>query len=274
MKTLEVQTVYAMSNEEYRARPEISRSDASRYRGVYGGRAQRFAEVYKRSLFSGNAATSFGTLVDVAFEELMSGRDWRSRVVVPPAGVLAADGSKRGGAFRAWKEQLSPGVLEASAPDFEKIGLIIESAREHELAAEILDDATHAQASVFWVDENDHARKARADIVRRNGAWADIKTTSSSWRTLKYSFREFGYDWQAAWYTDAALAAGADPFVFRFIVVQTFPPFDTAVVSLTEDDLARARIEISETLAAMRRRRETGEWVSREYHEEMVLSLG
>lgn len=273
MKTLEAETVFNMTNDEYRARPEISRSDASRYRGVYGGRAQRFAEVYQRSLFSGNAATSFGTLVDIAFEALMSGKDWTSRVVVPPAGVLAADGSRRGKAFTSWREQLPADAIEASAADVEKVGFIIESAREHRLAREILDDATHAQASVFWRDENGHDRKARADIVTRSGAWADIKTTSSSWRQIKYSFRDYGYDWQAQWYTDAALAAGADPFVFRFICVQVTPPFDTAVISLTQDDLDRARIEISETLDAMRRRRETGEWVSPQYHEEIVLSL-
>ncbi len=245
MKTLEAQTVFNMSNEEYRSRPEISRSDASRYRGVYGGRAQRFAEVYKRSLFSGNSATSFGTLVDVAFEALMSGQDWKSRVVVPPAGVLAADGSRRGNAFKAWKEQLPLGAIEASQADFEKTEYIIASAMEHELARSIIEDATHAQASVFWTDENGHDRKARADIVRKNGEWADIKTTSSSWRQIKYSFRDYGYDWQAQWYTDAAVAAGADPFVFRFICVQVTPPFDTAVISLTQDDLDRARIEIN-----------------------------
>lgn len=274
MKTLEAQTVFNMSNEEYRSRSEVSRSDASRYRGVYGGRAQRFAEVYRRSLFSGNAATSFGTMVDVAFEALMSGQDWQSRIVVPPAGVLASDGSKRGNAFKAWKEQLPVGSIEASASDLEKVSYIIESAKEHELASALLNDAASAQASVFWTDDNGHARKARADGVTRSGAWFDVKTTSSSWKQLRYSFRDYAYDWQAVWYSDAALAAGADPFVFKFIVVQTFPPFDTAVVSLEQDDLDRARIEINETLDAMRRRRETGEWVSPQYHEEIVLSLG
>lgn len=274
MKTLEAHTVFHMSNDEYRARPETSRSDASRYRGVYGGRAQRFAEVYKRSLFNGNSATSFGTLVDVAFEALMSGQDWTSRVVVPPAGVLAADGSRRGKAFAAWKEQLPREAIEASASDVEKVGLMIASVMEHELAGGLIDSAASAQASVFWTDENGHARKARADGVTRSGAWFDIKTTSSPWRQIKYSFREYAYDWQAAWYTDAAVAAGADPFVFRFICAQTFPPFDTAVISLTQEDLDRARIEINETLDAMRRRRETGEWVSPQYHEEIVLDLG
>lgn len=274
MKTLDAQTIFNMSNDEYRARAEISRSDASRYRGVYGGRAQRFAEVYKRSLFSGNSATSFGTLVDIAFEALMSGQDWQSRVVVPPAGVLAADGSRRGKAFTAWKEQLPAGAIEASASDVEKVGLMIASAMEHELAKGLIGSAESAQASVFWTDDNGHARKARADGVTRSGAWFDIKTTSSSWKQLKYSFRDYAYDWQAVWYSDAALAAGADPFVFKFIVVQVFPPFDTAVVSLEQEDLDRARIEIDETLDAMRRRRETGNWVCPQYHEEIVLSLG
>lgn len=274
MKTLEAETVFGMANDEYRARPEVSRSDASRYRGVYGGRAQRYAEVYKRSLFSGNSATTFGTLVDVAFEAVMLGQDWRSRVCVPPAGALASDGSRRGNAFKAWKEQLPPGSLEASAQEFERVEAIIASTMEHELAGGLIKSATSAQASVFWEDANGHARKARADGVTESGEWFDIKTTSSEWHELKWSFRRYAYDWQAAWYTDAALAAGANPFTFRFVVVQVFPPFDCAVFILKDEALDRARIEIDETLDSMRRRRETGLYVPPEYHEERVLDLG
>lgn len=272
MKTLEVQTVLDMPNDEYRSRPETSRSDASRYRGIYGGRAQRYAEVYGRSLFSGNAATSFGSLVDAAFEAEMSGKDWKSIVAVPPAGVLAADGSRRGKAFTSWRDSLPPGAIETSATDYEKVQWIIDSAKEHRLGGRLLAEAKHSQLSVFWEDDRGHRRKARADGVT-DSEWFDIKTTSSPWSSLRHSFREFAYDWQAAWYTDAAVASGMAPFAFRFIVVQVSPPYNTKVLRLTEDDLARARFEINETLNAMRQRRESGEWISDEYHEEQILSL-
>lgn len=274
MKSLEAETLIGLPNEEYRSRPGISRSDAARYRGVYGGRAQRYAEVYGKPLFSGNAATTFGSIVDVAFESLISGDDWRSRVVVPPAGVLAADGSRRGGAYKAFKEQLPPGALEATAADLQKVEDIIASIREHKRALALLESTEHSQLSAFWTDDAGHYRKARADGVTKSGEWYDLKTTSSEWRDLRYSFRRYGYDWQAAWYTDAAVAIGSDPFVFRFIVVQTFPPYDVKVLHLTDEDLARARSEIAETLDLVRARRESGNYVAEEYHDEEILSLG
>lgn len=271
MSSLEVFT--DMSNDEYHGRKShISRSSASRYRGVYGGRAQRFEEVEGKRLFAGNAGTSFGTLVDGAFEAEARGVDWRSRCAVAPQDVLASDGSRRGKAFQQWKASLPADAVECSMADYTKVGDIIASLREHKLARQLLESITHTQYSVFWRDEDGHDRKARADGCNPE-AWFDLKTTSSEWRDLKWSFRRYGYDWQAAWYTDAAIAAGWKPFTFKFVVVQTFEPFDVSVISLTPDAVERARHEIKKTLADMRHRRETGEYVADTYHAEQVLDL-
>lgn len=259
-----------MPNEAYHSeKGHISRSTAHRYAGIEGGRAQRFAE-RGGVLFAGNASTGFGTAVDIACGAEMRGVDWRTQVAVPPAGVLAADGSRRGKAYQEWKA--ANGGCEVNATDFAKIGEIIESIREHNVARELIEAATHSQYSVFWTDENGHARKARADGVTPT-EWFDLKTTSSEWRDLKYSFRRFGYDWQSVWYSDAARVAGFEPFKFKFIVVQVHAPFNVKVVTLNEDALSRAAIEINETLDSIRRRRETGIYVPDSYHtvEELVV---
>jgi len=265
---------YDMANDVYHTKKSHkSRSQVHRYRGVLGGRAQRYAEVEGKSLFSGNSATSFGSIVDAAFEAVVRGVDWRSRCVVPPPGVLAADGSRRGNAFKEWRASLPIGAVECSEGDFSKTADMIASLWEHKAAKALMDQVAHSQMSVFWTDSNGHKRKARADGVTRSGAWFDLKTTSSEWRDLKWSFRRYGYDWQAAWYSDAAAAAGADPFTFKFIVVQSFAPFDVKVVHLKPEAVERARIEIDETLFEMRRREQTGEYVAESYHEEEVLDL-
>ncbi len=265
---------YDMGNDAYHAEKEhVSRSKAHRYRGLAGGRAQRY-ESEGKSLFSGNAATSFGSIVDAAFEAVVRGVDWRARCVVPPPGVLASDGSRRGNAFKEWRSSLPVGAVECSENDFSKVADMVASLWEHKRARELMEQVAHSQMSVFWTDSNGHKRKARADGVTRSGAWFDLKTTSSEWRELRWSFVRFGYDWQARWYADAAAAAGAEPFVFRFIVVQTFAPFDVKVVTLTDEALDRAGREIDETLFEMRRREETGVWVPDSYHEEEVLELG
>ena len=260
-----------MPNEAYHGeKGHISRSTAHRFMGAEGGRAQRFTE-RGGVLFGGNAATGFGTAVDIAVGAEMRGVDWRTQIAVPPAGVLAADGSRRGKAYQEWKATLAGGC-EVNAVDFEKVAEIVESIREHRAARALIEAATHSQYSVFWTDENGHPRKARADGVTPS-EWFDIKTTSSEWRDLKWSFIRFGYDWQSVWYGDAARVAGFGEFDFKFVVVQTFAPFNVKVVTLPPDVLARARQEIKETLDAIRRRRETGDYVPESYHvvEELVF---
>lgn len=271
--SLDMRMVTDMTNEDYHAeREHISRSAASRYRGVTGGRSQYYEEVKGKKVFTGNSATSFGTLVDIAFESVAKGTDWRSAVTVPPPGVLAADGSRRGKAFTEWRSSLPSNAIECNATDFEKVSDIIESIHEHKLASYLLQSVSNTQLSVFWTDEDGHKRKARADGVS-DDEWFDLKTTSSEWHELKRSFRKYAYDWQAAWYTDAALAAGWKPFRFRFIVVQTFAPYDVFVCSMEDDEIANARAEIAVTLDAIASRRVSGNYVSDDYHAERVIKL-
>ena len=272
MNSLEVFT--DMTNSEYHGRKShISRSVAHRYSGMYGGRAQRFEEVEGGTIFEGSTAVSFGTLVDVAFEAEAGGVDWRSRCTTPPSSVLATDGSRRGTAFTEWRSSLPEGMIECTSSDHSRVGHILASIKEHREAKKLLDSITHTQYSVFWLDEDVHARKARADGVSKT-AWFDLKTTSSSWSKIKYSFRDYGYDWQSAWYTDAAKAAGWGDFIFQFIAVQVTAPFDVAVISLTDDSVERARQDIRRTLSDMRRRRDSGDYVDASYHDAQVLDLG
>jgi hypothetical protein len=263
-----------MPNEEYHAeRDHISRSTAHRFAGEDGGPAQWYVETYGESLFGGNSATTFGSLVDLACDYEMQGKDWRSVIAVPPPGVLAADGSRRGKAFTEWRSSLPAGAAECNAGDFVKVDRIVASIRAHREANALLEAAAHTQYSVFWTDDNGHRRKARADGVTRSGQWFDLKTTSSEWRDLKYSFRRFGYDWQASWYSEAAAVAGCRPSEFPFVCVQTFAPYRTKVVRLSQAVLLRAADEIKETLDLMRHRRESGLYFPESYHEVAELDF-
>ena len=262
-----------ISNDAYHGeRGHISRSTAHRYIGDDGGRAQRYAEIYGKSLFGGSAATSFGSIVDSAVECEMRGVDWRGSIAVPPSSVLAADGSRRGKAYTEWKATLPKGGYECSESDFFKVADIVASIREHKAANALLEASTHSQYSVFWTRPDGHAIKARADGCTAN-EWFDLKTTSSEWRDLKWSFLRFGYDWQASWYGDAARVSGWGDFVFKFICVQTFAPFNVRVVTLPQDVIDRAADEITRTLDIIRDRREKQCYVSDEYHtvQELVF---
>lgn len=267
-----VVTFTDMTNDVYHSEPDhTSRSTAHRYRGPRGGRAQRYAASGK-SLFGGNKSTDFGSLVDGAFEAECRGVDWRSRCAVAPPSVLTSNGQRRGKAYEEWKASLPVEAVECGEQDFVKVGDIIAAIREHKAANDLIEATTSNQFSVFRTDEDGHRVKARADGVTPQ-LWYDLKTTSSEWRDMEFSFSRFGYDWQAAWYTDSAIAAGWEPFTFKFIVVQAFPPFDVTVYTLPDWVLDRARQEIKETLAEMRRRVETGLYIDPSYHEVVELQF-
>jgi hypothetical protein len=256
-----------MSNEEYHAeREHISRTTAYRYRGDFGGVAQEY-EDRGRKIFGGNSGTDFGTLVDVAVGVAMTGGDWKSAVVSPPVEVLAADGSRRGKAYLEWRSASVPaGAVECTPADHQKVADILDSLYGHRNARALLESCRSSQMSVFWRDADGHKRKARADGVTHSGEWFDLKTTSSEWSKLKWSFRSFGYCWQAVWYSEAAAVAGSDPFDFKFVVVQNFAPFAVQVFTLPQRELDLAKWEIRATLNDIRRRRETGEYLTSEYH--------
>ena len=270
-----VVVIHDMTNDDYHGeRDHISRSKAHRYRGSRGGRSQRFEEVEGRSLFSGNASTDFGSLVDAMFEAVCRGDNIGAVAAFPPPDVLTSNGQRRGKKYVEWRSSLPPGQVEARVEDFEKASDVIAAITEHEYAAELIRGTTQTQESVFWVDADGHKRKARNDGRYQDRHWYDLKTTSKDLEDLRHSFRRFGYGWQAAWYAEAAGLAGCDePGKFPFIVATTNPPYDVAVVELTQESIDEARQEIRETLAAIRERRTSKVYLPPSYHQPITLDL-
>jgi hypothetical protein len=264
-----------MPNEAYHAeRDHISRSTAFRFAGPYGAVAQQYHD-RGGVIFSGNASTDFGTAVDRAVGALMSGVDYRSLITVCPAECLTSNGQRRGKAYEQWKQSVPPDAIEVSASDAAKVDAMVNSLLDHRRARTLIESCESTQRSVFWTDADGHRRKARADGVSCGGQWWDLKTTSSEWDSLRYSFKRFGYHWQAAWYLDARDAAAGEPLgmPFPFVVIQSFAPFCVEVVEITDESLARARDEIRETLSLIKTRRETGVYLPDSYHETRMLDV-
>lgn len=277
IKTLDTTTLLVrsdMSNDEYHGeKTHVSRSEAYRYRGILGGRAQQWIDRGKGSLFSGNSSTDFGTLVDVAFSAVCEGRKFESAVVCPPPDVLGAGGRRAGKAYQEWRSALPPSAIECREDDLGKVRDILDSIMEHTVARRLIEGTVSTQESVFWTDAEGHQRKARADGVTCSH-WYDLKTTSKEWHELRYSFLRFGYHWQSAWYQEAAALSGREnPHRFPFIVVQVFAPYDVQVINLDQHTVNRARDEIRETLNLIRDRRITGDYVDRSYYDEVELAL-
>jgi hypothetical protein len=222
----------------------------------FGGMGQRALDNGER-LFSGNAGTDFGSLVDAAIPLMVCGQSLSANYVVPPEDVLS-NGARRGKPYTEWKASLPAGARECTADEFFKIDRICCNTAQHPVASELLDSAVDMQGSVRFQDEDGHKRKALADGMTPD-LWWDFKTTRSEWPQLWRSFVDYGYLWQSAWYSDAAVASGMwERFNMPFIVAQTFAPFSVRVFTLPEELLEKAREEIARTLDVIRMRRSLG----------------
>lgn len=219
------------------------------------------------SLFSGNAGTSFGTLVDRAIPAVIAGAELSSLYATPPEDVLS-NGARRGKAYTEWKAGLE-GRLEISADDWERLNRIVANCMRHPRVQEIFQQTEDCQATFRWTSGG-HKMKALADGVCESFLW-DFKTTSSSWDQLFRSCIDYGYLWQDAWYEAGAVACGWPAHRLKFIFAQTSKPYGVRVYTLPQDLVDQARDQISRTLSQIQLRRELGYYRGVEDEEEGEL---
>jgi len=229
----------------------------------HGGLGQEMLDNGER-LFTGNAATDFGTVVDRAIPATICGHDLESLYAVPPEEVLS-NGARRGKEYTAWKDQLGDRV-EVSGADRYRLAKIIASVWKNPAARQILEATEDCQACFRWTDDAGHKRKSLADGVTKEFLW-DFKTTSSSWKDLYRSCLNFGYLVQDAWYEDGAVSCGWEPHRLRFIFAQTQKPFGVRVYTFPQDLIERARTRVRLTLDQISLRRELGLYRSSEDEE-------
>ena len=95
--------------------------------------------------------------------------------------------------------------------------------------------------------------KCRIDM-EKDGVVVDIKTTrdsgASEYEFMKTS-RRFKYAWQEANYRDIAAKAGLNITRWYWAVIEKEPPFEAGISTLTSDDIARARRELSEAYTTL-----------------------
>lgn len=235
----------------------------------HGGPGQEMLDNGER-LFTGNAGTDFGTLVDRAIPATICGHDLESLYAVPPDEVLS-NGARRGKEYTAWKSDLGD-RSEISGPDWYRLTKIIGNVWKNPAARAILEDTEDCQATARWTDEAGHKRKALFDGLTPEFAW-DFKTTSSSWKELHRSCMSFGYLVQDAWYEDGAVACGWEPHRLRFVFAQSQRPFGVRVYTFPQDLVDRARSKVRLTLDQISLRRELGLYRSPEEEECMELEF-
>lgn len=244
-----------LSNEAYHSSPEYlpykSRSRITRF--VNHGRAGMCCEKRGVSLFSGNAGTSLGTVVDVWLDHFA--RDPRVHprdlFAVPPAEVLSSNGQRRGAKYTEWLESVDGDVC--SEAEMEKAAIMADSIKHNPLCMDLIESTVCTQRSIFWKSEGGHLLKIRADGDDGRVPW-DLKTTSAPIDMFPKKAIEYGYHHQAALYLDGFIALGLleDPQVdFKFLVVQSIPPYRARVLVFPQKVVDFARRQVYDALDEM-----------------------
>jgi hypothetical protein len=221
-------------------------------------------------LFSGNAGTEFGSLVDRAIPMVVAGVALEDRFAVVPEEVLS-NGARRGKAYTDWVAANADKTV-LTAAEWWKLQRIVANVMRHQDARAILEATEDMQATFRHTDAAGHKRKALADGVTPGFLW-DFKTSSSDWRQLWRSCADYGYLWQSAWYVDAAMACGWDHHSLKFVFAQTFKPHAVRVYTLPEELVEQAREQIRVTLEQIQLRRDLGIYRTPEDDEELELEF-
>lgn len=256
--------VVGMSNAEYHARPELSRTFIwSVYR--HGGAAQKHMDE-GHSLFSGNSATSLGSDFDTLVMGLCEGRDIEAMIAVAPESVLGKDGRRAGNAYKEWEaDALKQGRIPCNEEYRFKLTTMAENLLSCPPARDCVEETNETQVSVFF-EANGHRVRVRPDGCTPR-YWWDLKTTSSSWDQLYRSIFEYGYAMQEALYVRGAMAVGLDWHRMPFVFVRSVPPFDCHTFWLPQDVVEEAGKQLDRTLELIRLRRQTGEYMPADHGE-------
>ncbi len=173
------------------------------------------------------------------------------------------DGQPRRRAGKEWEAfvEANQGKTILNESEYTDVLRMRDAARAHPVAAPLLNGPGRNELSIKWAHERTgRACKSRLDRVI-DGCVVDIKTTRDpSPRKFGRDVFDFGYLLQAAFYVDAAAAAGLGECAFRIVAVQNCEPFDCVVHIFTRAQLAQGRDQYNAAIDKLLECESTGKW--------------
>lgn len=155
------------------------------------------------------------------------------------------------------------GKIPLSQADYDRVRAMADKLSEHRLAMQLLSTG-RPEVSAYALDEETGVwMRGRFDWLHPT-VLTDYKTSVSSdphaWAG-RYGFvRKWGYDRQAAWYTDLARLLGHPAEAFAFITQMKEPPYLVTVVRVPDEALHDARAANREALQRFRDCAEADRW--------------
>lgn len=201
-----------LSNSEYHARPEISKSQLDIIsKDIFGLEWQKAAPVDHNKM----ATLDFGTAMHAI---LLEPDLLKSDFVVMPRFNLRTNAGKE---EKEHFFQENDGKTVLTSDEREKLDLLYNSVMAHPVAREAIECEGLAEASAFWKDEQTSLKcRCRPDkLITSQNRIIDIKTTPDLSK-FKYSVQDFRYHVQEAFYIDGLKSNGIECEKMEFLVIQ------------------------------------------------------
>jgi len=195
----------------------------------------------------------------------LDGRDkFDSNYIMKPDGLnLATKAGKEWKASVGRKKVLSTGGKDDPWGSVQ--GMAAELAKLAWFDPSQTDYIKHNEVSVYWEDRGVSC-KARLDrLMIEEGLVLDLKTTDSvDPETFTKKVVNLGYDFQAAYYTRAAMAAYGKPFRFIFVAVERKAPFAVDLFEVSPGIMHEGFYKVEKALDLYAKCSESGEWPIKE----------
>ncbi len=192
-------------------------------------------------------------------DALLQPEKFATSYIVAPNVDRRTKGGKAEWAF--FLESLQPGQIAADPDEHELALRMSEAVMGHAQAAKLLGCDGPCESTVKWRHEATGLMlKARRDKVAPHVV-LDLKSSRDpSPAAFKRAIVDYGYHRQGAWYVDSEHALTGTTPGFGLIVVRNEWPFEVALYEVTDDVLAYGRQQNENTLAAIARCHDTGDW--------------
>lgn len=241
-----------MTEKEYRSNPAISRSDLWKLRES----PEKFIWA-KEHPADPTPALIFGQIVHkLVLEPELFGDDF----------ALAPDCDRRTKLGRQEWDVFQAGLGDrtvVSPDDFQKASEMAEAIKAHPLASRLL-DGRH-ETPHFWTDlDTGIVCKCRTDAeVEIDGqTWVvDYKTTAdASTEGFQREANKYGYDFQAAMYSEGVEADTGERPRFAFVAQEKQPPYAINIFVADEDFVSRGYDIFRELLGLYAECKASGNW--------------
>ena len=246
-----------MNEQEYRDHPAVSRSE------LWGLRESPEKFKYHREHpDEPTPALIFGQLVH---KLVLQAETFREDFAVAPDADRRTKAGKE--AWEAFQADLAAGQTVVSRADFAKAAEMAQAVASHPLAARLLglEGRGKHETPHFWTDpDTGEECKCRTDAetVIDGQLWVvDYKTTAdASTEGFQREAHKYGYDFQAAMYSEGVEADTGERPRFAFVAQEKAPPYAINIFVADNDFVTRGYDIFRELLGLYHECRVTGNW--------------